>query len=852
MIFDFSTNEGLLAVLENPEIFQINRLSPRSSHRYYASQAEAAAQEAADAIINADCPPQMPWRHSLNGTWQLHYAENIDARPIGYEKSDFNIDHFTDIQVPGHIQLQGHGAPQYINVPYPWDGLEEVTPPAIPRSYNPTASYVRYFEVPDWDGPVCISFQGVETAFALWCNGHFVGYGEDSFTPSDYDLTPYIKLGKPNKLAVQVYRFSSATWLEDQDFWRFSGIFRDVYLYTIPTTHINDIFVKTPLAEGYAKARVTAELSIVGDMDAEIVATLFDAQGNTIAQAGRPAAESMTISLHIVNPRLWSAEDPYLYSLELVVSKPDGIVEVVRQLVGIREFKMIDNIMCLNGKRIVFRGVNRHEWNPRRGRSIARTDMLWDVRFMKQHNINAVRTSHYPNDSYLYELCNIYGLYVMDEANLETHGSWHTHNFSTALPDNIPYWQAAVNDRARNMQERDKNHPCILINSCGNESHGGEVIFNMSELMRKRDETRLVHYEGVARDRRYNGTSDMESQMYTCPGEVQQYLENDPPKPFVYCEYAHAHGNSNGGLDRFIALEKYDMYQGGFIWDFIDQALWSTDPFGNPYLAYGGDFDDAPNDYHFCTNGIVTATREAMAKAAAVKGAYQPFDISICGNTVKIHNKNLFANLDKYVIYWSLEVDERQVDDGKLHWSLPPLSTGSFDLPVAIPKTAAEIVITAEIRLAADTLYARAEHVVAFAQDIIPADTAVADKNPKPFTISDGLLNLGIRGDGFCIIFNKQHGRIASIKYGGEEYLYNFKFSPAPAFWRAATDNDRGNGAPSRMSPWKTASLYATCKHFDFERLPDGLSQHNLQSKHPAPDTFAHHIFCGQRGLHHR
>ena len=354
----------------------------------------------------------MSWRHSLNGKWKFKYSENVMTRPEGFELLESDCSDFSEILVPGHIQLQGYDKPHYVNTQYPWDGHEELEPPYIPINFNPTASYVTYFEVPkSWnDQKVCISFQGVETAFNVWCNGEYVGYSEDSFTPSEFDLTPYINKDQENKLAVQVYKWSTGSWLEDQDFWRLSGIFREVYLFTTPTTHIEDLFVKTLLRNNYKDATVDVTFEVVGE-DATIVAHLVDQEGKEVIAGSCEVVNGIgQLSLDIEDAKLWSAEHPYLYELRVDLKVGDEVVEAMCQSVGIREFKLINNIMCINGKRIVFRGVNRHEFSATYGRSVTKEEMEWDVKFLKAHNFNAVRTSHYPNASYFYELCDQYGL----------------------------------------------------------------------------------------------------------------------------------------------------------------------------------------------------------------------------------------------------------------------------------------------------------------------------------------------------------------------------------------------------------------------------------------------------------
>ena len=829
MKVNMNNNEALTAVLENPEIFNINRLKARSDHRYYATLEAARAQGV------------MPWRHCLNGTWQFAYSENLDGRPIGFEAMDFDTSAFDHIEVPGHIQLQGYSKPHYVNTQYAWDGVEDVRPPAIPKKFNPIASYVRTFEVPkDWEDSVYISFQGVETAFNIWLNGEYVGYSEDSFTPSEFDLTPFIKREGENKLAVQVYRFSSASWLEDQDFWRMSGIFRDVYLYTQPKAHMADFFVKTPLNATYDEAQVVTKFKLLNADGATVEATLVDEDGGVVGVGdGKVANDETTVSLDVKNPALWSAEKPYLYTFELALKVNGEIVEAVCQPVGIREFKMENKVMKINGKRIVFRGVNRHEFSAERGRSVTKEDMEWDVKFMKAHNFNAVRTSHYPNQTYFYELCDKYGLYMIDEANLETHGTWQIMgklDQTYTIPNNNHEWLAPVLDRAENVFERDKNHPSIIIWSLGNESCGGEVLYKMSEYFRTQDDTRLVHYEGIWWDRSFNDTSDMESHMYATAKTIREYLSDDPEKPFINCEYSHAMANSCGGLNRYIDLEdEYEMYQGGFIWDYMDQVIWSKDRYGNPFLAYGGDFGDRPSDYNFCTNGIVHADRTPTTKALAVKGAYQPFKITIKDGVAKIFNKHNFTNLNEYSLRWEIERAEQVVESGKCVLDLEPLSTTVFKVPAQVTAGKDEVVVKVSIHIDAPTLYSEADHEVAFAQEIINAVSVEGSKATKPFTIVQGDVNVGIHGEDFEVIFSRAFGRLVSVNYEGNEFIYHPQQSLMPSFWRAPVDNDRGHGAQVRMVQWKIASLYAMCEEQSFEETETGLKAVFKYNHHTIP-----------------
>ena len=614
-------SEPRLTWLEDPEVFAVNRKEAHSDHVYYENTEEM--------VLGAD----MPLRQSLNGTWYFSYAKNPTVRVKDFYKKDFDCRMFDSIEVPGHIQTQGYDRCQYINTMYPWDGTEYLRPPMVSKEYNPVGSYVKYFVLEKnlQDKPVFVSFQGVETAFYVWLNGVFIGYSEDSFTPAEFELTPYLQDGE-NKLAVEVYKRSSASWLEDQDFWRFSGIFRDVYLYAVPKTHIEDLSVKSTLDNSYKNGKLYLKLKISGHTDCAVKAVLLNAEEKIVFEKNIKGNSICEISGEVENVHAWSAEDPYLYQLYLYVEDQKGnLIEAVPELVGFRTFEMIDKVMHINGKRIVFKGVNRHEFNVRRGRSIKKEDMLWDIEFMKQHNINAVRTSHYPNESLWYRLCDIYGIYLIDETNLESHGSWQKMGEcepSWNVPGSRPEWKEAVLDRAKSMFERDKNHPSILIWSCGNESYAGTCIEAMSDYFHEKDDTRLVHYEGVFWNREFDHISDMESRMYAKPYEIREYLSNHPKKPYLLCEYMHDMGNSLGGFDSYIKLiDEFEMYQGGFIWDFIDQAILVKDHVtGKEVLRYGGDFDDRPSDYEFSGNGIVFADRKekpAMQEVRYYYGLYR-------------------------------------------------------------------------------------------------------------------------------------------------------------------------------------------------------------------------------------
>ncbi len=846
--------------LSDVGVFRVNRLDAHSDHRYYETMEEAEA--------GAD----MTFRHTLNGVWKFSYAERPERREALFYEESYNSAEWSDIQVPGHIQLQGFGSPQYVNTMYPWDGLDPVRPPFLPQD-NVVGSYVREFELPEQmkQRRVFVSFQGVEAALYVWLNGEFVGYAEDSFTPSEFELTPYIRDGK-NRIAVEVYQRSTGSWLEDQDFWRFSGIFREVYLYSVPEVHVHDVSVRAELDDTYKQGTLKVDLTLLGleqalsaadaggaqslvqepsaggeeELQADVrekeypaaVARLElkDANGNVVVTAeGAFAGGRLQLSAAAGEVRLWSAERPYLYSVCISICNGEGrLVEAIVQKAGFRRFEMINQLMCLNGKRIVFKGVNRHEFNCRSGRHVSKEDMLWDIQTLKRNNMNAVRTSHYPNQTLWYELCDEYGVYVIDEMNLESHGSWQKMGAvepSWNVPGNLPEWEPIVMDRAISMLERDKNHPSILIWSCGNEAYAGEVILNVSHYFRQTDPSRLVHYEGVFHNRDFDDTSDMESRMYAKPADIEAYLQSNPGKPYISCEYMHAMGNSVGGLHKYTELErKYPMYQGGFIWDYIDQSLVKQNRYGQEYLAYGGDFDDRPTDYSFCGNGLVFADRTITPKMQEVKYLYQNIKLEPQQDGVRIVNENLFEGTDGLLLQVKLYRDGEQVYANELSVSVAagseafvplelPILSGNGDSATAEGSSAAgiEYALHAAFVLREAELWAEAGHEVAFGENIFwsheeqaveGASEAAANRDVKAVRVVEGDVNIGVSGDGFAAIFSKQAGSLISLRYGGRELI---AIPPAPLFWRATTDNDKGTALGYEAGVWYGASLARKC-----------------------------------------
>ncbi|MBW8351786.1 DUF4981 domain-containing protein [Bacillus sp. IITD106] len=823
----------------NPEIFQLNRLEPHATLMPYDTVEEALAGNRQAS----------KYYKLLNGEWKFSFSETPEQRNRDFFKADFDSSDWNPIQVPAHWQLQGYDYPQYTNVRYPWEDTEELKAPFAPTKYNPVGQYIRTFTVPEsWENqPVYISFQGVESAFYIWVNGDLVGYSEDTFTPAEFDITPYLIEGE-NSLAVEVYRWCDASWLEDQDFWRLSGIFRDVYLYSTPRIHIQDFFVNTELDEEYrnAELKVNAKIAnyveeVCGDVSFE--AMLYDNNGQRVLE--NPISVDVNISnvakceisggAFVENPLKWSAEHPNLYTLVLSLKGEDGrLIETESCKVGFRKFELKDGLMKINGKRIVLKGVNRHEFSADKGRAIGREDMIHDIKLMKQHNINAVRTSHYPNNPYLYELCDQYGLYVIDENNLETHGTWvyGQKELEDTLPGSKPEWTENVLDRCNSMFQRDKNHPSIVIWSLGNESFGGDNFLKMHQFFKEKDPSRLVHYEGVFHYRPSEAATDIESTMYITPAKVEEYaLEAEKSvqqmKPYIICEYSHAMGNSVGNLFKYTELfDQYPIIQGGFIWDWRDQALRTKHEDGIEFLAYGGDFGESPHDGNFSGDGLIFADGTVSPKLYEVKKCYQNVEFSavnLARGMIAVKNKNLFANVNEYELCFNITSNGELVKSGKVDVNIEPLTTGEVHLGYVLDElnTDGELILTASLRLKESTLWAEAGHEIAFEQFVL--SEAVSEHSH----IVEGKLNLvdeadrlTITGEGFSIGYNKQTGDLVSYQFDGVELIQD---PLVPNYWRAMTDNDRGNKLDERSATWREAGVNRKLETFLVEESDEGI-----------------------------
>ena len=845
------------AWLTDPRVFAVNRLAAHSDHELFAG-----------APREGECGNL---KQSLDGEWRVlvmpapagRFPDCLPAC-LG-DDADIDVDgsSWSRIQVPSHLETAGLLAPQYVNVQYPWDGHDNPQAPNIPDN-NHVAIYRCDFEpdgqvaeaVRDGRG-VTLTFHGAATAIYVWLNGRFVGYAEDSFTPSEFGVADSLRLGG-NTLVVACYEHSSASWLEDQDFWRLHGLFRSVELAAMPAAHVEDLAVNADWNPDTGRGLLNLTACIRHpECAGRATITLIAPDGVIALETTCPSAATLHTETSIDEALPWSAEEPNLYTLTLSLHTDDGrTVETARARVGFRRFAIEDGIMKLNGKRIVFKGVNRHEFDAHRGRAVTEDDMLWDIRFLKRHNINAVRTSHYPNQSRWIELCDEYGVYVIDEANLETHGSWNSPGdipVGTSIPGDDPAWQGACLDRVDSMILRDRSHPSVLIWSLGNESYAGEVIRQMGDRARELDPSRPVHYEGVQWKPEYKPVSDIESRMYAKPADIIDYLEHDPAKPFISCEYSHAMGNSCGGLNEYVALETYPHYQGGFIWDYIDQGLARPSGdranAGGEEFTIGGDWGDRPTDYEFAGNGIVFADRTPSPKAQEVKQLYANVRITPDSRGVTIANHNLFASTARYLFTARLLEDGRETWHADCRFDVPAGATQHHDIAFPAPAAATrEVTYEVDQRLTQATDWAPAGYELTFGQLSVVVDAAaatataavtaaavVAETEPVPAVesaaesapeageavhITLGRWNAGVRRGNEEILMSHTQGGIVSWVKDGRQMVMR---RPDLVTFRPLTDNDRGNRSGYERSAWFAAGRYATVERTTIDRDGDGL-----------------------------
>lgn len=785
--------------INDPSVFGVNRMEPHTDM---------------NVIENNHNSKKM-----INGLWNFNYSKNPELVNWDFVKEDFDCSSWDKIIVPGEIQLQKYDKPHYTNSMYPWDGVENVHYPEVPERFNPVGQYSRNIDIENTDDRTFISFQGVETGFALFVNGSFVGYSEDSFTPADFEITGYIKKGI-NKISAAVFKFTTGSWLEDQDYWRMSGIMRDVFIYTTPKTRVSDFYVHSDVDVESRSADISLSVSCENVHGNCLVKYfIYDSSKNIVVenQSEVLSGENL-IDFSINNINLWSAEKPYLYTFVIQLVRKEEILQEINHKIGFIRSEIKDGIWYINNKRLVINGVNRHDFSCINGRSVTKEEMLWDVIQMKRHNINAVRTCHYPDQTYFYELCNEYGIYVMDETNLETHGTWKydAECLDEALPGSKPEWRDIVVSRVKAMFERDKNHPSIISWSLGNESYGGENFRHMKNAIRQKDSIKPIHYEGIWHCKEFSDVTDVTSGMYIKVAQIEEIFKKPQKKPFILCEYCHAMGNSCGGMHKYIELtEKIRQYQGGFIWDFIDQALETYDAYGKKFYGFGGDFGDRPNDLNFCVNGLVFGNRQLSPKMQLVKTCYQNVKIKVSKNSVEIFNKYLFTNINEFDATYVVLLDGKEMCNKSMVFDVEPLKAKKFNLPEFKFNDSGEYVITVSLNLKSDTLWEKKGYEVAFGQFICKEEGGNKTKSEcyPSLRIEDSRFNLGIYTDKVSCIISKNKGVMTSYKIGENEIITTV---PKPNFWRAPTDNDRGNDMPLRLAQWKTAGLYCKNSNFDY------------------------------------
>ncbi len=806
---------------ENPAITGIHKLDPHASGIPFANIADA---------VNNNLEASR-WYKSLSGNWKFNWVDSPEKRPVNFYQPDFDISSWKEIPVPSNWEMQGYGIPIYVNQPYEFTYNPE--PPYIPNGYNPVGSYKKKFNVPaEWNKREIILHLGaVKSAFYLWINGEFFGYSQGSKLPAEFNITDYLQDGK-NELALEVYRWSDGSYLECQDFWRISGIERDVYLYALPEVHIRDYWSIGHLINAYRDGKITLEVIPENFHHKQIIKNhkiqmlLYD-NNKIIAQDSLifdlKAGQSDTLYFESIIPAVkqWSAEEPSLYRLVLVLKDDqDAVMEIQASDLGFRTSEIKNGQLLINGKPILIKGVNRHEHDEFSGHVISRESMEKDIQLMKQNNINAVRTSHYPNDPYWYELCDKYGLYVIDEANIESHGMGYHPDRTLG---NDPRWEKAHLERIRRMVERDKNHPSVIIWSMGNEAGDGVNFEAAAEWLHHRDTTRPVHYERA----QLRPHVDIYSPMYASIEYIEWYAKNYSDRPLILCEYAHAMGNSTGNLqDYWDVIEKYDILQGGFIWDWVDQGLVKYDEKGTKYWAYGGDFgpEDVPSDGNFCLNGLVNPDRSPHPGLEEVKKVYQDYSIQpvqLMEGIFSLKNKSFFTNPEGMLLGWNLVENGIKISGGQL--VLPSIEPQQQAL-IEIPEDKLDINPGKEYFInfylyadGSNPLIPRG-HIIAKEQIAFPYSPIVMEimgDSQKKLKITDNSEGFQIRGDNFNVIINKESGLISSIRIDGEEIL----LSPIrPNFWRAPTDNDFGYRMDQRCGIWRNAGKNTVLEKISLEK----------------------------------
>ncbi len=801
-ITNTTTAQTLDPVIENPEVFKINKLPARASFFAYENELLAKGNDISKSKNHL----------SLNGIWKFNWVKSPELRPKDFYKNDYSTESWKDLKVPSNWEVEGYGVPIYTNVIYPF-APRNPNPPDIPDGYNPVGSYKRTFNLPvNFSGKeIVVHFGAVKSAFYIWVNGEKVGYSQGSKLPAEFNITEFVKKGA-NTIALEVYRWSDGSYLEDQDFWRFSGIERDVYLYAKPKAHVDDFTVKAGLINNYTDGDFNLAISLKNAQKSTVkssVSVKIIKDGKTVYQSEKDinlkSKESKTIdfSTNINQVLPWTAETPSLYELYITHKNNSGIVkEAIVRKIGFRTSEVKNGRYVLNGKPILFKGVNRHETDPITGHVISKESMLRDIKIFKEYNINAVRTSHYPNDPYWYELCDEYGIYVIDEANIESHGMGY--NLERTLANN-PKWLNAHLSRTQRMIARDKNHPSILIWSLGNEAGNGYNFYKTYLLAKEMDNTRPVQYERAG----LQWNTDLYVPMYLTPANVEKYAKDDSKNlSLIQCEYAHAMGNSMGGFKEYWDLyEKYDKLQGGFIWDFVDQGL-KTIKNGKEIYAYGGDFgpEDVPSDNNFLNNGLVQPDRKPNPHIYEVKHIQQNikfYENDLSKGIINIKNWYFYRDVSNYTFSWNIIADGKVVEKGNLkNVAVLPQETKAFTIPFKTKlKKNTEYFLNINATLKTNEPLLSKGFEVAYEQfKLTSKEVEKPKKASRKINFTNNDKEIVVNGRNFKITFNKEKGQLTSYKYREKNIIER---GATVNFWRAPSDNDFGARTQVRFRAWK-------------------------------------------------
>lgn len=789
-----------LSRLENPTVFTVNTLPSCSNHHFYVSGAK-------DGGLRL-----------LDGTWRYFYMKEYDEACLHYIEPSVSIKSLKNVSLPCELEMEGIGEkPQYVNTQYPWDGKEHLNPGQVPSDNQCCAFYkdVR-FSAKQLQNRNVLTFEGVLTAFYVFVNGKEVGYSCRTTTDSSFDIGSYLHEGV-NRIAVLVFHHSVSSWLRDQDMWRLTGIYRSIRLQEIGQTHLRDLRILSPIEDDLSTGSLKADLELEGDLDVSVRFALSYKGKNVFTEEVKANGKHLTFEKALRRLHAWSAETPNLYELTITLLKGRKTIETTTQNVGFRSVRIEDGILKINGRRVVLHGVNRHEWSMYGGNHLTKEEMLFDVLFFKTHNINAVRTCHYPDDPYFYDLCDRYGIYMLGEGDIETHGTWQEcrgARVSARLdlsknPIMDPAWHDILIDREESMVCRDFNHPSVIIWSVGNESSAGPNSRACYEFLKK-DASRPVHYESCFNVPGYEKDSDFYSRMYAKPAEIDEYMNSsDHSRPMIECEYAHAMGQSSGNMDMYIEREdRYPQYQGGFIWDFIDQTIYDR---LNDKFSYGGDFDDRPTDGNFNCNGLIfnRETAEESAKAIAVRGYYQPFVITIKGKDVTIRNKYAFLNASKFRFFYNVLLDGVVCSTTKFAVKLEPGETKTFHVDVPEVEGKGERVNQVLAYATGETFYSeRSSYVIAMAEEVVQGTKICEPELPEEEVREVlGGYNVGLQtATTKLLAFESVPGGVNSLVLFGQEILRD---KITPVFWRPVTDNDRGN-----LFGQQTSALYAASKFY--------------------------------------